>query len=259
LLYRHYKRLEQRMLECADHVVVLTDRVVPEIRKLAPTMTAPVSVIPCCADFEHFAGTEDSRSATRTELGIETGGVVFSYLGSLGTVYLLDEMLRLFAAVSRQKENLHLMVITQDWREEHEALLANLGLTHLRSKIHVRAASREDVPNLLGASDIMLSFRRSTYSQMACSPTKLAEAFALGIPVISNAGVGDVDSITRDLDAGLAIDIDDPHVFENLACKLDEIRAKGGERLRMRARKRFGLEVADKSYRLVYAALEATP
>ncbi len=35
-LYRYYKRLERRLLECADAVVVLTERVVPEIRRLAP-------------------------------------------------------------------------------------------------------------------------------------------------------------------------------------------------------------------------------
>ena len=93
---------------------------------------------------------------------------------------------------------------------------------------------------------------------MARSPTKLAEAFALGIPVISNSGVGDVDQITRELDAGAVVDLADAEGLNGLVAQLDQIRAKGGPKLRARARERFGLEVAEQSYRQVYAALEGS-
>jgi glycosyltransferase involved in cell wall biosynthesis len=172
---------------------------------------------------------------------------------------MLDEMLRLFAAAARTREDVHLLFITRDWRDEHEALLNTMGLKALRHRIHVRPASRDQVPTLLGVSDIMLSFIKPAYSKMASSPTKLAEAFALGIPVISNAGVGDVDQLTHELDAGAVIDLDDAKAFATLAAELDLIRAKGGPGLRARARERFGLEVAEQSYRQVYAALERAP
>ncbi len=257
-LYRYYKRLERRMLECTDAVVVLTDRVVPEIRVLAPGMEAGIVVIPCCADFDHFGGIDAQAMATvRGELGIKENALVFSYLGSLGTVYLLEDMLRLFeSAVRLRKESVHLLLITRDWGQAHESLVDRMGLTDLRDRIHVRPASREEVPTVLGASDIMLSFRRSTYSQQACSPTKLAEAFALGIPAISNAGVGDVDRITQELDAGAVIALEDPTAFDRVVSNLDKILAKGGSGLRERARERLGLELAKERYRQVYADLE---
>ena len=122
--------------------------------------------------------------------------------------------------------------------------------------MHIRPARREEVPGFLGASDIMISFRRWTYSQQACSPTKLAEAFALGIPVISNSGVGDVDRITQELDAGAVIDLDDPTAFDKVVSELDDILAKSGSELRERAREKLGLEVAKERYRQVYAKLE---
>ncbi len=260
LLYRYYKRAERTMLTNAHHVVVLTNRVVPEINKLAPGMTAPVSVIPCCADFDHFSlQSNDSRVKQRDELGLPSDAVVLSYLGSLGTIYLLDDMLRLFDALAHQHAKLHMLFITQDWRSEHEELVKKIGLDGVRHRIHVRPANRKEVPALLGLSDVMVSFRRPTYSQMACSPTKLAEAFALGLPVISNAGVGDVDDITRELDAGAVVDLGEAGVFQRIAADFDSIRAKGGESLRQRARVRFGLEVAERSYRQVYDALERVP
>ena len=257
IAYQSYKRIEKGLLASASHVVALTDRVVPELRRLSPGMTAPVTVIPCCADFDHFVvPTDVARQAMRAELSIAPGALVLSYLGSLGTWYMLDEMLRLFAAAARQRDDVQLIFITRDWRDEHESLLNTMGLQALRHRIHVRPASRDQVPMLLGASDIMLSFIKPAYSKMASSPTKLAEAFALGIPVISNTGVGDVDQITRNLDAGAVIDLCNAQAFDKLAAELDSIRAKGGPGLRARARERFGLEVAEASYRQVYAELE---
>lgn len=257
MAYQSYKRIEKGLLASASHVVALTDRVVPELRRLSMGMTAPVTVIPCCADFDHFVMQADAtRQAMRAELGIAPGALVLSYLGSLGTWYMLDEMLRLFAAAAHQRDDVQLLFITRDWRDEHEKLLNTMGLQALRHRIHVRPASRDQVPMLLGASDIMLSFIKPAYSKMASSPTKLAEAFALGIPVISNAGVGDVDQITHDLDAGAVIDLSNAKAFDKLAAELDSIRAKGGPGLRTRARASFGLEVAEESYRQVYAELE---
>lgn len=256
-LYHYYKRLERRLLECADAVIVLTERVVPEIRRLAPEMHAPIAVIPCCADFDHFSGISTTdKLATRTDIGIDKHALVISYLGSLGTVYLLDDMLRLFETVARQRDYAHLLLITQDWSPQHEERLGESSLADLRHRIHIRPARRDEVPNLLGASDIMLSFRRATYSQMACSPTKLAEAFALGIPAISNAGVGDIDAMTRALDAGAVVDLNNPDAFETILRDLDSILAKGGERLRECARGTLGLERAKLAYRRVYEQLE---
>lgn len=257
--FSSYKRIEQRLLACASHVVALTDRVVPELKRLSPSMAATVTVIPCCADFDHFALPIDTGNHfIRAELGIAPDAFVLSYLGSLGTWYMLNDMLMLFAAAARQRDDIHFLFITRDWRDEHEALLSFMGLTDLRSRIHVRPASRDQVPGLLGVSDVMLSFIKPAYSKMASSPTKLAEAFALGIPVISNSGVGDVEQITHDLDAGAVVDLDDSEEFNKLVAQLDQIRAKGGPKLRARARERFGLEVAEQSYRQVYAALEGS-
>lgn len=258
--YRSYKHIERSLLECASHVVALTDRVVPELLRLSPKMSATVTVIPCCADFDHFMlPSVEARQSERAKLGIAPSDLVLSYLGSLGTWYMFDEMLRMFAAAAGQRQDVHLLLITRDWRDEHEALLDIMGLQALRHRIHVRPASRDQVPMLLGVSDIMLSFIKPAYSKMASSPTKLAEAFALGIPVISNVGVGDVDQLTHELDAGAVIDLDDAKAFITLAAELDLIRAKGGPGLRARARERFGLEVAEQSYRQVYAELEGAP
>lgn len=257
LLYSYYKRLERSMLERANHIVVLTERVVPEIKKIAPKISCPISVIPCCADFEHFRSKDIDRETMRRRLDINQDDLVLSYLGSLGTVYLLDRILQFFASTQKYNPDTHLIIITQDWSDIQERAIIEYDLGEARNRIHILSASRDEVPLFLSASDIMLSFRKATYSQIACSPTKLAEAFAMGIPVISNNGIGDVDRITFELRGGALLDLDNWSAIDNLARNLEKVSSMGGERLRNAARRRFGLEIAAASYLAVYQAIEA--
>ena len=58
-----------------------------------------VEVIPCCADLEHFRRDKvspEARARWQHELKLTDEDFVVSYLGSLGTWYLVDEMLRFF-------------------------------------------------------------------------------------------------------------------------------------------------------------------
>lgn len=256
-VYMMYKRIEKNLLSCSDHVIVLTKRVIPELMRLSPSMTSRVTVIPCCADFDHFTlPTKSQRLTVRAQLGIPEDARVISYLGSLGTWYMLEEMLRLFAQANSLWGNVHFLIITCDWKAEHEALVRKLGISSVRDQIHVRSATRVDVPVLLGCADVMFSFIKPAYSKMASSPTKLAEAFAVGIPVISNIGIGDVDEVTKTLDGGVLVDLNNPESVNFVITHLDLIAAKGGQALHDRARSKLGLEFAETQYNHVYHELE---
>lgn len=258
-IFKLYKYVESSLLLSANHIVALTERVVPELYKLSPNMSAPITVIPCCADFEHFIlPTAKQRMATRQELGLPEKAFVLSYLGSLGTWYMLDEMLQLFGKAAAEREEVHFLLITKDWRAEHEALISALGLSHLRTRIHVHEAKRDQVPAYIGCSDLMLSFIKPAYSKMASSPTKIAEALAVGVPVISNAGIGDIDDMTARLQAGAVIDLDKPDSLSDIVSSLDSLKKIGGPKLRARAKSELDLHVAALSYKKIYEQLEQT-
>ncbi|MGQ4659018.1 glycosyltransferase [Lysobacter sp. F6437] len=257
MFYMFYKRVERKLLECADHVVALTQHVVPELRRLAPAMTADVSVIPCCADFTHFSVLSDDTKATvRTRLGIPPDAFLLSYLGSLGTWYQLEEMLDVFVAAARARADVHMLLITRDWEPRHAQLLGWKGGADYAARLHVVSATRAEVPALIGAADLMLSFIMPAYSKMASSPTKLAEAFACGVPVVCNPGIGDVDMQVEMLNAGVMIHPGSTADITHLVGRLDSLRALGGTALRDRARKRLDLPVAAAFYRHAYHLLE---
>ena len=258
MAYRIYKRIERRLLSCADEVVALTKCVLPELKKLAPNMQANMSVIPCCADFNHFMIlSADRKQEVRATLGIQQDAFVLGYLGSLGTWYMLEEMLRFFIKAARLRGDIELLLVTRDWSAGHLQLLHDLGGGHLESRLHVVSASRDQVPDYIGTIDVMLSFIKPAYSKMASSPTKLAEAYACGVPSICNGGVGDVDEQTAELVAGAIVDPSNQEQVAELIGRLDDIRLLGGQPLRERSMQVLDLDVAADTYRRIYDGLGA--
>ena len=109
-LYRAAKNVERRLLLGADHVVTLTHASELEIRRfdyLARKMP-PITVIPTCADLDRF----------RIQRPLQTDPFVLGYVGSVGTWYLLDEMLRCFVLLREQVPGARLLIVN---RGEHRA------------------------------------------------------------------------------------------------------------------------------------------
>ena len=64
--------------------------------------------------------------------------------------------------------------------------------------IKIQPSSREMMPSYIGASNFSIFFILPVFSKKASSPTKMGEIMNLGIPVICNVGVGDVDEIMNE-------------------------------------------------------------
>ena len=101
----------------------------------------------------------------------------------------------------------------------------------------------------------MVSFITPSYARISASPTKLAECFAVGIPVITNSGIGDVAIQMDSLAAGMLVDPTDDDELQAIVGQIDTVCNMGGSRLRDAARLQFGLEVARERYDQVYTDL----
>jgi glycosyltransferase involved in cell wall biosynthesis len=255
LQYRHFKRAEHRLFQQADRVVVLTHKVVDEVVKLGAQPASKVSVIPCCADFNHFTlGTPSARVAARLRAGLPAESLVMGYLGSVGRMYMLDRFFKLLAMACERHPHAHALVITPD-----EAALRRVMQDHLpqawHSRVMVVSATRREVPALLPAMDVLVSFITPTYARMGASPTKLAECFAAGVPAICNGGVGDVAEQMNELQAGMVVDPNDDAALSDAAVRLPDVADQGGARLREAASRTLGLDVAHARYKSIYSSL----
>jgi glycosyltransferase involved in cell wall biosynthesis len=122
----------------------------------------------------------------------------------------------------------------------------------LHPHVHVRAANRDQVARWLPAIDLLVSLIQPSYARIGSSPTKLAEAWAMGIPAICNHGVGDVAALVAELDAGIVIDAGSEADLLGIVDALPSLLSKKGKRLRESAQSRLSLELAAGRYRQIY-------
>lgn len=259
IIFNYYKNLEKKFLNQADIVVLLTKKAEKEILKISKNLKKKSVVIPCCADFDHFKPISFKRKISlKKKLNIDSNSIVISYLGSIGTVYLFDQMIKFFNQVLKENKNTKFifLIISREPSENLINKITNLGLASLIKNVRIVSATRAQVPNYLGLSDVMLTLRMPSYSQKAASPTKIAESFSMGIPVISNNGIGDVDYIIKKFNAGLTFNINSKKEFKQAANDINKVIKKGGKNLRKLTKKNFSLISANKLYGEIYRSLK---
>jgi glycosyltransferase involved in cell wall biosynthesis len=236
-LYKRWKRKEADFLSGADEIVVLAEVARIEVETWPAWRGAPVTVIPCSLDFERFdiASSVDRAEARRT-LGIGPEASVLVYLGSLGTIYLLDEMLGFFQAWKRRDPAAIFLFVG---KHDPGAILAAAraaGIALHPEDLRFVHARHDEVPLWLNASDLSIGFRSPTFSSLGASPTKLGEYLALGLPVVCNDRVGDVRAIVERLDAGYVLEEFSPSALEQAAYEIEPFLRRPREALRERSR-----------------------
>jgi glycosyltransferase involved in cell wall biosynthesis len=255
-VYRYFKGLESDLLRESDHIVILTRAGKRQLlsRPECKNQADRISVIPCCVDFDHFPIADALRSRARAKLGINPQTKVLGYLGSLGGNYMLHEMLEFFRLfLDRNPDSLFLFVTMDDPGSIREAALRR-GFDPER--MIVRPARREEVPSIIAAADLGVAFKQPSFSALACSPTKLGEMLAMGIPVIANSGVGDVAAAVEQSGGGAIV-----HSLEETAYAAAIETAKNvavrPEKVRSAAATIFDLQTGVSAYDSIYAAIIA--
>ena len=189
-----------------------------------------------------------SFSVTATDLKF-----LLCYLGSIGTWYMLDEMLHFFKVLTREVEGACFLFIT---KEDPEIIYRKARAVNINSnQIRVIAAERTEIPLLLSLVDYSIFFIRPGYSKKASSPTKLAESLAMGIPVICNSGVGDSDYFMANNKAGFLLNSFNENEYIHLITELRLRDKKAPSEIRKISEAHFSLTKAVETYDNVYKQL----
>ena len=190
-IYNYFKLKEKDFLQCSDYTISLTENGKKEIVSWNLSNQSKIKVIPCCTDENLFQ--KKNIQNVRNELGFNKNDFIISYIGSIGTWYMLDEMLDFFKCLQIKKTNAKFFFITKD---DPQLILEKVKSKEIDiSSIKIQPSSRKMMPSYIGASNFSIFFILPVFSKKASSPTKMGEIMNLGIPIICNSGVGDVDEI----------------------------------------------------------------
>jgi glycosyltransferase involved in cell wall biosynthesis len=251
-IYTYYKDKEAEYLKNADYIISLTEAGKVEMMTwLSFNKTVPLRVIPCCADMNHFSLiNEEARQHGRKILNLSPGGMVVSYLGSIGTWYMLEEMLVFFRQLKEKYGSAKFLFLTHSDAGQIYSKATSLGID--RSDLLVREATRAEVPRLLKACNINISFIKPVYSKISSSPTKLGEVLSMGIPVIVNSGVGDVESIIEQTGGGFVVKEFSEKEFAEAINAIPRLMTKNADTIRNKAKDYYSLERGIQLYRASY-------
>lgn len=256
-LYKYFKFQEKKMLRNANHVVSLTQKgkniLLSNFKFLR---TESISVIPCFADLKHFdfnAINLERLNNLKLSLKIASSDLVFLYLGSLGTWYMTNEMCDFFKVIKDKNPNAKLLIVTKDDTTEFLNHATKIGLQ--KEDLIFREASRDEVPYFIECSDIALFFIKPSFSKQASSPTKMGEIMGLGKPIITNAGVGDVDDILNETQSGYIIENFTKENYELAANSIEEIKNIPKDLIRKGGLAFYDLENGILKYHTIYNSL----
>jgi glycosyltransferase involved in cell wall biosynthesis len=174
----------------AAGIVVLTNRVRQQL--FGSGEDPRVHVIPCCADLQGLASAAVVRERVRAELGLREA-IVMVYVGKFTGWYMEREMVEFFADARENEPRMRFLILTQADQETIRQEFDKRGIE--TSAYTITSAPPEQIGSYLAAADFGLSFIRPSPSKASSSPTKVGEYLGAGLPVLSTAGVGDLDTL----------------------------------------------------------------
>lgn len=248
LRYRVLCWAETRLLRRASEIVVLTnaaaDRLRTEPRYRRAIGETRLTVIPCAVDLDRFRPLPE-RDDVPTLI----------YSGSLGSFYELHPMLEVYRSARKALPRLRFLFVT---RADPELVLrASLEAGLRDADVVVRSAAFSEMPEIVGRAHVGIALVRQRPSKLGSSAIKIAEYLAVGLPVIVNAGLGDIDRQILSSGAGHVMTSFEEIETERAGRAVADLTDDATARIRARtlAEREYGLESAVLRYAEVYSRL----
>ena len=246
-LYRAAKALERKLLLAADQIVTLTHASQAELRRFdyLAGRPPPIVVIPTCADLDRFT----------IQGPPQRDPFVLGYVGSVGTWYLLDEMLDFFQRLREQEPAARLLIVNRQEQDRIRQRAAAIGVAS--ADIEITASDHADMPAQIARMSAAMALISPSYSKIASAPTKLAEYLGCGVPCLGNAGVGDMEPILEGRQVGVALKGFSVTELDQGARRLLAMASEPDIQQRCRgvALELFSLDKGVESYNGIYRAL----
>lgn len=258
LLYKLTLNIERILLRQADSLVVLTQDIKNYLMNSDYFLQknndkkVSISVIPCCVDLVRFNTHTPPKDQLKKKYSL-SGKFVFLYSGSIGTWYLLEEMIDFFRAAKSIIKNAHFLILTHIDKDMVKNTCERMGLS--LDEFSVEEVEFEEMPDYIKLAEIGIFFIKPVFSKRSSCPTKFAEYLACGLPVLINSGIGDTDKIVEQHKLGVVINEFSKETYlSKINILLELIKEKDliSERCRKVAQEVFSLDKGVSRYFDIY-------
>lgn len=245
--------LEQRLYAAADGIIALSHRAKSVIDALPAVCRrrTPSTVVPSCVNFDLFRQPAGPRTRERD--------VRLVYIGTMGLRYLFDRVARFAAVAHDELGGVRLRVLTRTDPAAVAAAVRKSGLPD--SAWSVDNVPHYRMPAELAAQDAGLFFLTQGISELGCSPTKIGEYWASGLPVVTTPNVSDTDAIARRERVGVVVNEHTDAEYRRAARELSDMLSEADtpSRCRRAAEQHYDLDAACRRQADLYHKILTTP
>ena len=254
-IYKYFKFLESKFYTEFDIVVSQTHLGKQIIRDWGfDKELTRVEVVPCCADLDFFDFNNylSNKEKRRLDLGVGSGDFVLGYVGSIGTWYCLDDMLIFFKVLLSYKPSAKFVFLSPVEPDFIFESANKIGIG--KENIRVKCIDRDLMPEYISIFDWSIFFIKSGVGKAASCPVKHGELMGMGVPVIANSKVGDIDLIVGEEESGLIVESFETPNYEDALKKLPDF-CKSKDEIRNIGAKYYNLSKGVSSYLKIYNEL----
>ncbi|WFM69994.1 glycosyltransferase [Halomonas sp. CKK8] len=247
LLHKAIAWVERACLARGAAVVSLTHAAVEHLHRTYPQELngQRIAVIPTCADLVRF-----TPAAKRHE-----GLLVHGCIGTVLSGWFRTDWLASWLAVAAKRDaQARFEIVTRDDAKQVRQSLD--PERQLGERLTIGPRAPEAMPEAVRGHDHSIMFYAGgEVSELGRSPTRMAEVLGCGLPVVANAGVGDVAAIIREWRVGVLVEGSEPSQINAALEALDELSQDPGlpTRCRRAAEAIFSLDAGTEAYRALYA------
>jgi hypothetical protein len=228
--------LENISANNASAMTTLTAAVIPILEKRHSNLPSIRDVIPTCVQTAKFVPTPMPKGQTVCLLS-----------GTFNNYYDIERTRQIITAI---RKSINLKVI---WARAGESPTGGLDI----GEDLIVSASHAEMPKLLANAHfgMVICKENDLESLAAAVPTKIGEFLASGRPVIMSRGIGDMEALLRDFNAGITIGHNESlnYIGDEISSLLSDPEIE--ERCRALAIEHFDMGNAITSYSRIYSQM----
>jgi hypothetical protein len=213
----------------------------------------PLKVIRTCTDVSLYKARQDPEAISKR------GPIVFALLGGARRPYRPDLALRLVTQLLKAGIDCRIDFLNE--RDHAEIIAAAMSLDFPQNKMSILKLDQRDVPKALERCDCGLVFLDSSPWRRVCSPTKIGEYFAAGLPVVSIEGIDVLEELS--ISTPCVEIINQKELLGDIKMETVErlisfvLRPEIGADCQDLAHRWFHIDIAERLYAELYAEIKA--